>query len=171
MSDGIHPTFQMWTTSSSLERLRALTATVNLDQLAPVVGPMVMDMERGRAWRALWAAEVEEASESVASAPTVAAAAAPTATTSAASTAPLAQEESMDTDEPAAASAAAPSTGASSAAAPPHRPRLEKLRREALAAKPESNQEPPPDVVIGSHPWHSNVPRVRNGSISSRTVF
>ena len=144
MSDGVHPAVQEWTTNSSIERLRTLLASVDLDQLTPTIVPMVMNTERGRTWTALFNAEVEEMQEH---APTAdvppAAAAAPVVATGSASS-----EESMDVEE-------------GSVVQPPRRSRLERLRQEAAARK-ETKTEPEPviDVVMGSQSWHNEVPRV-----------
>ena len=159
---------QEWTTSSSLDRFRTLTASINMEQLGPTVAPMVMNTERGRTWRALWSAEIEEAMDEppplIEVSSSSAASDASPVVSSATAAAPLAeQEESMivEDDEPAVepSSSSSSSTSTTTTLPTPRRPRLEKLRAE-VAANPPEPDSPPEDVVIGSQPWHRDVPRV-----------
>lgn len=156
MSDGVHPAVQEWTTNSSIERLRTLLASVDLDQLTPTIEPMVMNTDRGRTWTALFNAEMGELLDSTAApvpVPSVPVVSTAEATATAGSTAPTQVEadESMEVDE----------VGATAVTQQPRRSRLERLRQEAAARK-ESKPEPEPviDVVMGSQSWHNEVPRV-----------
>lgn len=142
----MHPAIQEFTTNSSIERLRTLLASVDLDQLTSTVEPMMMDTERGRTWTALFNAEVEEMQDNTAArdATSSPVASAPVA---AAGSAPTEPEESMEVEEEA-------------SSAVPRRSRLERLRQEA--ARKESDVEPVIDVVMGSQSWHNEVPRVKS---------
>lgn len=156
MSDGVHPAVQEWTTNSSIERLRTLLASVDLDQLTPTIEPLVMNTERGRTWTALFNAQMEEMQENApaAAAPVPAATAATTETTAPDVVATgSASEESMEVEEEPATATAPPASTKKS--------RLERLRQEAAARK-ETKTEPEPviDVVMGSQSWHNEVPRV-----------
>jgi hypothetical protein len=133
-------------------------ATIDLNQMAPVIEPLVMDTERGRSWLALFNAELEEqrsthtnsTTSSVASEPSVALAA------------PLAQQEELE--EPMVVDQENAETVESSPAPPvaviPRRSRLERLRQEVAARGNVHEPEPNIDVVLGSQPWHSEVPQV-----------
>lgn len=151
----MHPAVQEWTTNSSIERLRTLMASINLDQLAPSIDPLVMDTERGRAWTALFNAELEEMQES--RSPATAATVAPME--DAAPSAPV-PPSSGDGVEPMEVAEDAPDN-----LERPERPkvnRLERLRQETTNRSEENEPEPTVDVVLGSQPWHSQVPQVTN---------
>lgn len=165
VSDGVHPAVQEWTTNSSIERLRTLLASVDLDQLTPTVEPMVMNVERGRTWTALFNAEVEEMNDREPSASVTTPAAPETSTLSPpaamGSTATATEEEPMEVVVEKKDEASAIVHGQ-----PRQRSRLEKLRQEvAEARQKEANRvktpEPVIDVVVGSQTWHNEVPRVR----------
>lgn len=151
---------QEWTTRTSIERLRTHTATIDLNQMAPVIEPLVMNNERGRSWLALFNAELEEQRSNRNPTPPSTAAEAP-----AVPVAPLAQqeelEESMVVD--AESDQSMLSLNDSSLVQPPQQPprrtRLERLRQE-VAARPPIEPEPSIDVVLGSQPWHADVPQV-----------
>lgn len=161
MSDGVHPAVQEWTTNSSIERLRTLLASVDLEQLMPTIQPMVMSTERGRTWTALFNAEVEEMNDREPSAP-IANPAVPDATTvvdPAVAGSTTTAEEPMEVEQK-------DKTSAVVQAQPRQRSRLEKLRLDvAEARQKEANRvktpEPVIDVVLGSQTWHNEVPRVR----------
>lgn len=109
---------------------------------------MVMNTERGRAWTALFNAEMGEILEASPAGPTT-----PIAPEATGSAVEVQQgDESMEVEEVG---------GPSAPVQQPRRSRLERLRQEAAARK-ESKPEPEPviDVVMGSQSWHNEVPRV-----------
>ncbi|KAI9562605.1 hypothetical protein GHT06_010059 [Daphnia sinensis] len=156
VSDGVHPAVQEWTTNSSIERLRTLLASVDLDQLTPTVEPMVMNVERGRTWTALFNAEVEEMNDREPSA-----SAAPEAPT----VSPPAAMGSTSEEEPMEVVVEKKDEALTIVQGQPRqRSRLEKLRQEvAEGRQKEANRvktpEPVIDVVVGSQTWHNEVPR------------
>lgn len=151
----MHPAIQEWTTNSSLERLRTLVASIDLDRLAPDVNAMVMDQERGRGWTALFNAELQELDQSSAETGEQAVQAAQASQVSTAAAA-----EPMEVDSVAEGGVHDVDDAARQQA--PRRSRLERLRQETAARKAASEPEPDTvvDVVLGSQQWHHEVPRV-----------
>ena len=131
-------------------------ATIDLNQMAPVVQPLVMNNERGRSWLALFNAELEEQRSN--RYPPSAAAQPPVV----APVAPLAQQEELEESMAVDTDADQSMVSLDSSLVTPQQPRrtrLERLRQE-VAALPPVEPEPSIDVVLGSQPWHSDVPQV-----------
>jgi len=138
-----------------------------MDQLNPIIQPLVMNTERGRSFMAVWNAELEEAMDTDAPASDNTT----TATTATTATTTITDVPAPPTPDAAAAAAAAAAAPAEEEAMiveevavespmPGGRRMLERLRQEVAHRSAKEEPEPNMDVVLGSESWHDEVPRV-----------
>ena len=165
MSEGVNPIIQQWTVTTSMDHFRSLTSSIELERMRPLVEPMIMDVEAGRSWTAVWNAEIQELMERNSATPAEA-----TAPSAANEAEPMMVDE--DVPEAVAAAATADVVSESPGTRTGRESRLERLRQEATRRSSQSKDQEPPetaiDVVLGSQPWHNDVPHVINSPTFTR---
>ena len=132
-----------------------------MERYRPTIENEIISVERGRSWRAVWSAEIEEAMHAneqsrPAAATSGAAEVAPTPgpVTVTAVAEESAQVEPMVVDEVVQAASQEVQTG--------RRRMMESLRQEVAKRNSDQREEAEPtiDVVLGSQSWHNDVPHV-----------